>query len=187
MMPTKVMSWLAMAIRKRLKSNSPEVRKTAGVQPRLPKRKKVKLKTRPKKKIGGLRGLYYHYCYLLGYYPKRKRKQKFYQISPMLRDELMKLNYISQEIRLLQQYQIDTMEQLLLLEESLAARVTQTKKEAKQLPVEMQAKRKAEIKKYTQQLRTCRNIAKRSTQIDEKLRQPDRKEKCMDREEEKRR
>lgn len=131
--------------------------------------------------------MYYHYCYLLGYYPKRKRKQKFYQISPMLRDELMKLNYISQEIRLLQQYQIDTMEQLLLLEESLAARVTQTKKEAKQLPVEMQAKRKAEIKKYTQQLRTCRNIAKRSTQIDEKLRQPDRKEKCMDREEEKRR
>ena len=175
------------AIRKRLKSNSPEVRKTAEARPRLPKRKKVKLKARPKKKIGGLRGLYYHYCYLLGYYPKRKRKQKFYQISPMLQDELMKLNYISQEIRLLQQYQIDTMEQLLLLEESLAARVTQTKKEAKQLPVEMQAKRKAEIKKYTQQLRTCRNIAKRSTQIDEKLRQPDRKEKCMDREEEKRR
>ena len=129
--------------------------------------------------------MYYHYCYLLGYYPKRKRKQKFYQISPMLWDELMKLNYISQEIRLLQQYQIDTMEQLLLLEESLAERVTQTKKEAKQLSLEMQAKSKAEIKIYTQQLKTCRNIAKRSTQIDEKLRQFDRKEKCMNRQEQK--
>lgn len=167
------------AIRERLHCNQPEVRKSIEAQRRYTRSKSVKLKRKPKKKIGGLRGLYYHYCYLLGYYP---RKQKAYQISPLLRDDLTKLNYISQEIRLLQKYQIDTMEQLLLFEKSLSGQLIQMRKEVETLPNEMQARRKAELKACRQQLRLCRNIAQRSVRITDKIRQIEREKHREERE-----
>ncbi len=167
------------AIRERLHCNQPEVRKSIETQRRYTRSKSVKLKQKPKKKIGGLRGLYYHYCYLLGYYP---RKQKAYQISPLLRDDLTKLNYISQEIRLLQKYQIDTMEQLLLFEKSLSGQLIRMRKEVETLPNEMQARRKAELKACRQQLRLCRNIAQRSVRITDKIRQIEREKHREERE-----
>ncbi|MFR5858471.1 MAG: relaxase/mobilization nuclease domain-containing protein [Clostridia bacterium] len=166
------------AIREKLHCNQSEVRKSIETQRRCTRSKSVKLKQKPKKKIGGLRGLYYHYCYLLGYYP---RKQKAYQISPLLRDDLTKLNYISQEIRLLQKYQIDTMEQLLLFEKSLSGQLIQMRKEVETLPNEMRARREAELKACRQQLRLCRNIAQRSIRITDKIRQIEREKRREER------
>lgn len=163
-------------IREKLRSNSPEVRKVATIHRRVKTKKKVRLRKKTNRKIGGLRGLYCHYCYLLGYYPKRLAK--FYSVSPLLRDDLLKLNYISQEARLLQKYQIDTMEQLFDFEESISERINQLKKERKTLTLESRKVISGEIKEKAQQLALCRNIEKRSIHIKDKFIQIENEKNC---------
>ena len=46
------------------------------------------------KKIGGLRGLYLHYCYQLGILPKNK-KQNYARLHYLLKDDLMKMEAIA--------------------------------------------------------------------------------------------
>lgn len=167
------------AIRERLRSNSPEVRKVAPIHRRVKTKKRARLRKKPSHKIGGLRGLYCHYCYLLGYYPKRQAK--FYRVSPILRDDLLKLNYISQEAKLLQKYQIDTMEQLFDFEESISERINQLKEERKNLTPESRKAVGNEIKENTQQLVCCKNIAKRSSHMKDKLRQIEKEKNYRDR------
>lgn len=167
------------AIRERLRRNSPEVRKATPIRRRVKTKKKAKVRTKTKRKIGGLRGLYCHYCYLLGYYPKRQAK--FYRVSPLLRDDLLKLNYISQEAKLLQKYQIDTMEQLFDFEESISERINQLKEERKNLTPESRKAVGNEIKENTQQLVCCKNIAKRSSHMKDKLRQIEKEKNYRDR------
>lgn len=169
------------AIRERLRSNSPEVRKAAPIRRRVKTKKRAIVRKKTNRKIGGLRGLYCHYCYLLGYYPKRRTK--FYRVSPLLRDDLLKLNYISQEAKLLQKYRIDTMEQLFLFEESISERINQLKEESKTLSPENRKVISSEIKEKAQQLVLCRNIAKRSPQMKEKMRQIEKERNCRDKEE----
>lgn len=168
------------AIRERLRSNSPEVRKATPVHRRVKTKKRARARKKTNRKIGGLRGLYCHYCYLLGYYPKRRAK--FYRVSPLLRDDLLKLNYISQEAKLLQKYQIDTMGQLFLFEESISERINQLKEERKTLTPENRKVISGEIKEKAQQLALCRNIAKRSPKITDKLSQVTREKngRCID-------
>ena len=172
------------AIRERLRSNSPEVRKAAPVHRRVKTKKRAIVRKKTNRKIGGLRGLYCHYCYLLGYYPKRRAK--FYRGSPLIRDDLLKLNYISQEAKLLQKYQIDTIEQLLDFEESISERINQLKEERKTLTPENRKVISGEIKEKAQQLVLCRNIAKRSPQMKGKLRQIEKERNCRDKEERRR-
>ena len=172
------------AIRERLRSNSPEVRKAAPVHRRVKTKKRAIVRKKTNRKIGGLRGLYCHYCYLLGYYPKRRAK--FYRVSPLIRDDLLKLNYISQEAKLLQKYQIDTIEQLLDFEESISERINQLKEERKTLTPENRKVISGEIKEKAQQLVLCRNIAKRSPQMKGKLRQIEKERNCRDKEERRR-
>ena len=64
------------------------------------------------KKIGGLRGLYLHYCYQLGILPKNK-KQNYARLHYLLKDDLMKMEAIAKETRLLCRNHIDTAQQLL--------------------------------------------------------------------------
>ena len=80
---------------------------------------RVHVGARPKRKIGGLPGLYLHYCYLLGILPKRKSPLQPGQVHVVLREELLKLHTIAEETRLLCQYKIDTAEQLFQVQESL--------------------------------------------------------------------
>ena len=70
------------------------------------------------RKIGGLRGLYLHYCYKLGILPKG-RKQNYAKLHYILRDDLMKMDAITKETRLLCRCHIDTAEQLLSYQGSL--------------------------------------------------------------------
>ena len=64
------------------------------------------------RKIGGLRGLYLHYCYLLGILPKNRPSISAKQVHVLFREDLLKLNTISKEMKLLCHYHIDTVEQL---------------------------------------------------------------------------
>ena len=63
------------------------------------------------RKIGGLRGLYLHYCYKLGILPKG-RKQNYAKLHYLLKDDLMKMDAITKEARSLCRCHIDTAEQL---------------------------------------------------------------------------
>ena len=51
-------------------------------------------------KVGGLYGLYLHYCYKLGYLPRYK-KQNPARLHYLLRADLMKLDEITAQVRLL--------------------------------------------------------------------------------------
>lgn len=63
------------------------------------------------KKVGGLYGLYLHYCYKLGYLPK------YQQVSPrklhyIFREDWLKLDKLTAQTRLLSRENISTLEQL---------------------------------------------------------------------------
>lgn len=60
------------------------------------------------KRVGGLRGLYYHYCYLLGAFQKRPDRT----LTASMRADVRKMQQISEQARLLCKNRIDTGEQL---------------------------------------------------------------------------
>ena len=79
-------------------------------RPRLPpKVYRVKGSFAKAKKIGGLRGLYLHWCYLLGILPKKHPRKP---LSPEMRQELRKLEQYTREFDLIHRYQLDTVEQV---------------------------------------------------------------------------
>ena len=84
------------------------------------------------KKIGGLRGLYLHYCYKLSILPKNK-KQNYARLHYLLKDDLMKMEAITQETRLLCRNRIDTVEQLLSYKGSLETEKTDLLQKRKEL------------------------------------------------------
>ena len=84
------------------------------------------------KKIGRLRGLYLHYCYKLGILPKNK-KTNYARLHYLLKDDLMKMEAITQETRLLCRNRIDTVEQLLSYKGSLETEKTDLLQKRKEL------------------------------------------------------
>ena len=93
---------------------------------------RVKDSLKNAKKIGGLRGLYLHYCYRLGILPK-SRKQNYARLHYLLKDDLMKMEAISQETRLLCRNRIDTVEQLLSYKGSLETEMSELTEQRKEL------------------------------------------------------
>ena len=63
------------------------------------------------KKVGGLYGLYLHYCYKLGYFSKEK-KVSASEINYIFREDWLRLDTISEQARLLGREHISTSEQL---------------------------------------------------------------------------
>ena len=106
-------------IMERISENSYAVKFSRFAEPQRTVRVfRVKGSLKGAKKIGGLRGLYLHYCYKLGILPKNK-KQNYARLHYLLKDDLMKMEAISQETRLLCRNRIDTVEQLLSYKGSL--------------------------------------------------------------------
>ena len=136
------------------------------------------------RKIGGLRGLYLHYCYLLGILPKNRPSISAKQVHVLFRADLLKLNTISKETKLLCHYHIDTAEQLFSLKERLQKQMEQCVEERKHLRYKIRADRpeeeiqemKEQIKGLTEEIGTlrkeaalCDGIAARSKVIEEKF------------------
>ena len=134
------------------------------------------------RKIGGLRGLYLHYCYKLGILPKG-RKQNYAKLHYLLKDDLMKMDALTKEATLLCRCHIDTAEQLLLYQGSLESeknelteqrkglyslsrKVSGEEKEAVKTQISDISKRLGEIRK---EVRLCEGIAARSGTLKEKL------------------
>ena len=130
-----------------------------------------------------LRGLYLYYCYRLGFLPK-KRKINYTRLHSLLRDDLMKMDAIAKETRLLCQYRIDTAEQLFSFQHSiqseanqLTTKRTELRSRLRKLPdgdeKETVRREIAEISErlrmIRREVRLCDNIAERSGMIREKL------------------
>lgn len=136
------------------------------------------------RKIGGLRGLYLHYCYLLGILPKNRPPKSPKQVHMLFREDLIKLDKISKETRLLCRYRIDTTEQLFLLKEDLQGKMAELADTRKHLRYQSRSVKdggklseiKEEISALTKQIGElrkevglCDGIAARSGAMKEKL------------------
>lgn len=169
-------------IRKRILKEHPVSRRT--VPERKAYRITVKGNLHKTKKIGGLRGLYLHYCFLLGILPKNRPPVSPKQIHTLFREDLIKLEKISKETRLLCYYQIDTAEQLFSLKEKMQGQMAELAEERKHLRYksrsikdgEKLAEIKSEISSLTRKIGRlrkevvlCDGIAARSGVIKEKM------------------
>lgn len=149
------------------------------------------------KKVGGIYGLYLYYCYRLGYLPKYK-KQNNARLHYLLKEDLMKLDQITDEVRLLGKHHIVTAEQLFSYKSSVekkietltADRTHLRKKIRTKIDDETLSKAKEEISSITEELRTlrkevrlCDGIAERSKVMNKNLEQVHADEKKIQRKE----
>lgn len=154
--------------------------KERGEQPK--KHYKVTVKKGRAKKIGGLRGLYYRYCYELGIMPKRKLSPA--KMHFLLREDLTKLDEIAKETRLLGTYHIGTDSELFLFQDKRKHALEQLSDRRKELHKTIRTKageEKAEelrkeiaglskeIRKLREEVVLCDRIAERSQSMKEKL------------------
>lgn len=139
------------------------------------------------RKITGFRALYFHYCYLLGIFPKNKPKQNRRRLHFLLREDLRKLDDITAKTRLLVRNRIDTAEQLFSYRDEAQDKIAALTAERKQLyklqrtaAVKADPEKSAEIKDrisaLSKELATlrkevslCDDIAERSGVIKEKI------------------
>ena len=108
-------------IRRRILEQSRPARPLAEPAPKI-KRYRVSGNWKDRKKAAGFRALYLHYCYLLGVFPKNKQQNKR-RLHFLLREDLIKLDAITQEARLLGTNHINTAQQLSSYKENLETRI----------------------------------------------------------------
>ena len=139
------------------------------------------------RKITGFRALYFHYCYLLGIFPKNKPRQNPKRLHFLLREDLRKLDAITAETRLLVRNRIDTAEQLFSYRseiqqktESLIADRKELYRLSRTVAVKSDEEKIAEVKSQIaavskeitllrKELSLCDGIAARSGIIKEKI------------------
>ena len=139
------------------------------------------------RKVTGFRALYFHYCYLLGIFPRNKPKSSK-RLHFLLREDLAKLDAISEETKLLVRNHIDTAEQLFSYKEGLETKIESLTADRKTLYRKQRtvsvksdddalARVKEQITAISKELsalrkevRLCEDIAIRSGVIKEKIR-----------------
>lgn len=138
-----------------------------------PQTKQYRLKGKIKRKVRGYRALYFYYCYRLGIFPKKQTAPKK-QVHFLLREDLLKLNNISKEVKLLIRNRIDTAEQLSLYKNQLEVKIEQLSAERKAMnQKDIKQELTVQIKSLRCEIRLCDDIANRSSTIIEKLKKID--------------
>jgi len=144
-------------------------------------------------KKGSLYNRYLYYCYKLGYLPKKEKpKYNNAKLHYLLREDLMKLDKITEETRLLAKYQIDTDKQLFSFKESLEKEIKnlmadrthlRNKIRRKNIDDVTLSKAKDEISEISRRLKTlrkeialCDDIAERSKVMERNIEQIERDE-----------
>ena len=118
-------------IRRRILEQSRPARPLPEPAPKT-KRYRVSGNWEGRKKATRFRALYLHYCYLLGVFPKNKQQNKR-RLHFLLREDLIKLDAITQEARLLGTNHIDTAQQLSSYKSELETRIDAVTFQRKQL------------------------------------------------------
>lgn len=183
-------------IMERLRANLLPVRMEA-FHPGRGKKRQYHLRTRNDRvrSTGGLRGIYLYYCYRLGYLPKYRQNPN--HIHYLLRDDLLKLEHITEEVRFLGENGIETGEQLAGYKKNLTRKMElltgqrnihrnvlrrksaspSQKEEAK----EQINKINATLKKIRKEIRLCESIERRSPEMERKLQSVEREEQKKER------
>ncbi len=138
------------------------------------------------RKIGGLRGLYLHYCYCLGILPRNREAISTERLHFLLREDLRRLDIITKETRLLCTHHIDTTEQLLDYQGKIGTKMQALSEERKHLRYQVRRikntdsdqtnKIKTEISILSDKLnmlrremKLCEGVMVRSEEIKQKL------------------
>lgn len=171
-------------IEERVLENPLEVRLVRMQKAEL-KKTKYNLPTREHKikKVGGLKGLYLHYCYKLGYLPKYNQSPS--KVHYIYRDDLLKMERIVEEAKFLVKENISTLDELKgyedKLTEKLNERLTERKKiynqsnqkfltnEEKDANTRSLIEINSMISEIRKELKLCKGVEKRSVDIEEKM------------------
>ena len=124
------------------------------------------------KKVGGLYGLYLHYCYRLGYLPNYK-KQNPVRLHYLLRDDLMKLDELTAQTTLLGKHHIGDTEQLFSYQQSVEDKIkslTADRTHLRNAKLEI-AEISDKLKTLRKEVKLCKGIAERSGEIKSRLEQ----------------
>ena len=174
------------AIRQRILNHAYPERPLPEPRPKT-MRRRVQGNLNRQKKATGFRALYYHYCFLLGYFP-RSRGQSNKRLHFLLREDLQKMESIAEQTRLLARHHIDTDQQLLSYKQELERQMEQiadrrgslrrekrhvSTKEDKQKQSAIEEEIKCcnqSLSALRREVRLCEEIARRSGVLSEKIR-----------------
>lgn len=145
----------------------------------------------PPRKKSSLQGLYLHYCYLLGILPKKKIL-KFSEVHYALRDELLRLDHISEATQLLCNNQIDSAEQLVAYKNDQQQQISLLSEERQELRKKLRRKDEArnqaairerihgisdKLKELRKEVALCNEIYNRSEIMERQLETMEQEEK----------
>ena len=170
-------------IQERIKENSLELRRTPFVKHIT---YSVPTTVALLRKKGSLYNLYLYYCYKLGYLPQRnKSAANSSRLHYLYREDLMKIDKISDELKLLEAHQIDDIEQLFSFKENVQAEITALTKERADLNKVKRQKdtvgeKRSEVeariddinkrlRKLRKDVRLCEDIAERSKVMEQNI------------------
>ena len=124
---------------------------------------------KPRRKLTGLRALYYRYLYELGALPRKPRRPSY-----AVRQDAYKLDQRIRQMEFLSKHNIDTLAQLETYRKALQTEIGQLQTKRKQLPktddVQLQCESvNTALKQLRQEERLCRKIAEHSLEVQQHL------------------
>ena len=124
---------------------------------------------KPRRKLTGLRALYYRYLYELGALPRKPRRPSY-----AVRQDAYKLDQRIRQMEFLSRNSIDTLTQLETHRQALQTEIRQLLTKRKQLPKtdDVQSQRESvntALKQLRQEERLCRKIAEHSIEVQQHL------------------
>ena len=124
---------------------------------------------KPRRKLTGLRALYYRYLYELGALPRKPHRPSY-----AVRQDAYKLDQRIRQMEFLSKHNIDTLEQLETHRKALQTEIGQLQTKRKQLPKtdDVQSQHKSvntALKQLRQEERLCRKIAEHSLEVQQHL------------------
>ena len=124
---------------------------------------------KPRRKLTGLRALYYRYLYELGALPRKPRRPSY-----AVRQDAYKLDQRIRQMEFLSKNSIDTLAQLETHRKALQTEIGQLQTKRKQLPktddVQLQCESvHTALKQLRQEERLCRKIAEHSLEVQQHL------------------
>ena len=124
---------------------------------------------KPRRKLTGLRALYYRYLYELGALPRKPRRPSY-----AVRQDAYKLDQRIRQMEFLSKHNIDTLAQLETHRKAMQTEIGQLQTKRKQLPktddVQLQCESvHTALKQLRQEERLCRKIAEHSLEVQQHL------------------
>ena len=125
--------------------------------------------SKPRRKLTGLRALYYRYLYELGALPRKPRRPSY-----AVRQDAYKLDQRSRQMEFLSKHNIDTLKQLEIYRQAKLGEIAQLTEERKsQYKTNPDSPRVQQIstaiKELRQEERLCRKIAEQSLEVQQHL------------------